>query len=369
MKKFLTLLAIIAALVLALSACGGNTPTEHTHNFTEWELILRPTCTENGEKERYCACGEKQIASVLSLGHTEVVDKAVEPTCTATGLTEGKHCSVCNEVVVAQETVAALGHTEVIDAAIAATCTATGFTEGKHCSVCDEVLVAQTVVAANGHNYSNGVCSGCGDKYYSVGLKFTSNGDGTWYVSEIGDCTDTDIVIPSTLPNGDSVTSIGERAFWFCDSPTSVVIPDSVTSIGHSAFRSCSSLTSVVIPDSVTSIGDSAFDGCSSLTSVVIPDSVTSIGDYAFYGCFSLTSVIIGDSVTSIGDYAFGGCYNLTSVVIPNSVTSIGDYAFSSCESLTDVYYTGSEAEWNGICIDNGNENLINTTIHYNYEG
>ena len=267
-----------------------------------------------------------------------------------------------------QETVAALGHTEVIDAAIAATCTATGFTEGKHCSVCDEVLVAQTVVAANGHNYSNGVCSGCGDKY-SVGLKFTSNGDGTWYVSEIGDCTDTDIVIPSTLPNGDSVTSIGERAFWFCDFLTSVVIPDSVTSIGHSAFRGCSRLTSVVIPDRVTSIGDYAFDDCESLTSVVIPDSVTSIGERAFYVCFSLTSVIIGDSATSIGDYAFGGCSNLTSVVIPNSVTSIGDYAFSSCESLNDVYYTGSEAEWNGIYIDNGNENLINTTIHYNYEG
>jgi hypothetical protein len=57
------------------------------------------------------------------------------------------------------------------------------------------------------------------------------------------------------------------------------------------------------IPDSVTSIGNSAFYNCQKLTSVTIPDSVTSIGNYAFYNC-PLTSVTIPDSVTSIGNYA-----------------------------------------------------------------
>ena len=84
--------------------------------------------------------------------HTGVVDVAVEATCTTDGKTEGKHCSVCDAVIVAQEIVPATGHTEVIDAAVAETCTTAGKTEGKHCSVCGEVLTAQEVIEALGHD-------------------------------------------------------------------------------------------------------------------------------------------------------------------------------------------------------------------------
>ena len=81
-----------------------------------------------------------------------MIDAAVEATCTEPGKTEGKHCSVCNTVLVEQTTVPAKGHTEVIDAAVEATCTEPGKTEGKHCSVCNTVLVKQDTIPASGHD-------------------------------------------------------------------------------------------------------------------------------------------------------------------------------------------------------------------------
>ena len=174
---------------------------------------------------------------------------------------------------------------------------------------------------------------------------------------------------------GSGVTSIGESAFYYCTGLTSVTIPNSVTTIGYNAFYDCTGLTSIEIPNSVTTIGNYAFGYCSGLTSIEIPNSVTTIGQQAFYNCTGLTSItvnsgnsvydsregcnaiietatntlvtgckntVIPNSVTTIGKYAFHNCSGLTSIVIPNSVTTIGNYAFAYCSGLTSIVIPSS---------------------------
>ena len=109
----------------------------------------------------------------------------------------------------------------------------------------------------------------------SEGLVFTSYGNGTCYVSSIGSCTDTEVIIPEFSPRGDKVTGIGDWAFFDCSSLTSVTVPDSVTSISDAAFYGCSSLTSVTIPNSMTSFGLWALENCTALRDIYYSGTVS----------------------------------------------------------------------------------------------
>lgn len=136
----------VLACLFTLSACN-----DHVHDFGEWTTVKAATCTEQGEQERACACGEKQTQS-MDAGHTEVVvDPAVDATCTAKGKTEGKHCSACGYVLVSGQEIPAKGHEEMTTERIPPTCGTEGATEGTYCSRCDEVLTASTVIPAKGH--------------------------------------------------------------------------------------------------------------------------------------------------------------------------------------------------------------------------
>ena len=125
------------------------------------------------------------------------------------------------------------------------------------------------------------------------------------------------------LFNKDKTTLIAYRS-----KEKNYIIPNSVTNIGDNAFYGCQSLTNINIPNSVTSIGNDAFGRCYSLTSINIPDGVTNIGHAAFYKCESLTSINIPDGVTNIGDYAFLFCKNILPKIKSDIIQRFGKKVF-----------------------------------------
>ena len=138
--------------------CGITYVADETEALGHTEETIpgkAATCTESGltEGKKCSVCGEVLVAQevIPANGHTEEILAAVAPTCTETGMTEGRKCTVCGEILIQQEIIPANGHTEEILAAVAPTCTETGLTEGRKCTVCGEVLVAQEVIPANGH--------------------------------------------------------------------------------------------------------------------------------------------------------------------------------------------------------------------------
>lgn len=200
----------------------------------------------------------------------------------------------------------------------------------------------------------------------------------------------TSVKLPSTLK------SIGSYAFDGCTSIKELSIPDSVTTIGESAFSSCAALEKIEIGSGISAISDSMFEGCSKLNNVVLPENIKSIGAYAFTCCDSLETLAIYPYVTSIGEYAFYDCASLTKIALPETVTvikegtfaecknlsvislhktvtSISALAFDECEAIDQVYYTGNQAAWAKMDVDEeGNETFNDTflsgKISFNHE-
>ena len=288
MKKLTFFLVAVLALVVMMTACnnektpvdtgtGTSAPqTEPTEGTTEptppacahvegdWIVDANATCTEDGARHTVCTlCGETVKNETIPASH--IVTNWIVDTPAKIGVKGSQHteCVACNTTI----------KTEEIPALVP-----------------------------------------------SEGLQFISNGDGTCYVNSSGTCTDVDVVIPLTSPDGDRVTGIGSRAFTSYTRLRSVTIHDDVTSIGDHAFAYCNALTEVNFGSGVTTLSEGLFYSCDALLRITIPEGVTEIGMRVFYDCNGLVSIELPSTLTDIGRMAFTQCDKLAEIINHSSV-------------------------------------------------
>ena len=135
------------------------------------------------------------------------------------------------------------------------------------------------------------------------------------------------IKLPSTI------TSIGDEAFYNCQSLTNIEGLDkcNLKSIGSAAFSNCKALENLDFSQSTfTNVPSKAFNGCSALAKITLPNTLTTIGGYAFYACYGIPQLDLSNTaLTTLENYALYQMRETTKFLLPDSISSIGTHAFS----------------------------------------
>ena len=155
---FLYALIAVAAIVGVLAGMGVfDAPCTHPNSEIETIVGKKATCLNGGisDGKKCKACGEiiVQQEALPKIPHTERILAAVPATCATEGKTEGKKCTECETVLVEQQTLAKLDHTPVDSPEVLPTCTESGSVGGTHCSVCYQVLSMPVITAPTGHTW------------------------------------------------------------------------------------------------------------------------------------------------------------------------------------------------------------------------
>lgn len=206
------------------------------------------------------------------------------------------------------------------------------------------------------------------------------NSSPSGYKSHVGDMIS--VEVPKT------VVSIGERAFFWCNSMETVTFAQGskLKTLGASCFGGCQKLKEIEFPAEMEDLGTWTFNYCVNLKKITflgnkitsigegvftnlpiedfeIPSSVTELGNYAIAGCNNMKHFVIPGGVTKIGEHTFGTCSALESIKIPSSVAKIGKYAFENCSALTTVIYDGTADQWDDL-INSRNGDVFDATVN-----
>ena len=205
---------------------------------------------------------------------------------------------------------------------------------------------------------------------------YAASPNGVVYINNIAYCYKGDIPNDGTVEFDYGTISIAGGAFWGEEKLLKIVLPDTITYIGEDAFYCCENLNDFVLPDSVKEIGENSFYECSNLNSITFPDSLENIESYAFSGCSNLTEIVFGKGLTRINSGTFGYCYELTDIIIPDNIRSIDSEAFKYCYNLENIsisdniFFIGKRAFYNTKWYDNQPDGVIylGKTL-YKYKG
>lgn len=274
--------------IITCLSCGETLETEsladHVHSWSDWTVESELTCTTDGLETRQCECGLKEENITLSQGH-KFGEWAIEKEAKCES--EGTMIRVCNCGKTETTPIPALIHTEG-----EWTVNEARTEKYYNCIHCNTLLRTEQIYYSSGLVIENGVILG------------------------VGTCSDTEIIIPYSH-NGIAVTSIGNKAFYNCESIERVVLPDTVTSIGTQAFYNCNSMKSINL-ENVTEISNRAFSYCQSLESVQLNKNISEIEFWTFKYCYNLASIHYNGTSEEWSKIAKGDdwCKNTNNIVV-----------------------------------------------------
>ena len=323
-----------------------ETTISHGIDDHEWivhEIVQEKTCLKDGVISYFCACGEYQTKVQTTTGHNYGKWETIaDATCQSTG-TRQRRCSECGATE--DKTQDTVNHIYVN-------------------GLCKWCKAPQS--ESNGNNSSNSSSNGNGsnsaqdnNNISSEGLEFTSNGDGTCYLSRVTAFKNKTVTIPSTF-NGETVTGIGKDAFLELDSMetalTHISIPATVTSIADYAFFECENVVAYTV--------NSANPAYCSENGILYNKTKTTLVCYPSGKTDAV--FILPSSVTTIGVSAFNQNIRLVRLCIETNLKTVCVDAFSGSYRLCEICYSGSEQQWESISIAEKNYGLTYSATFFN---